>query len=220
MPLSLQDAIDSLYRLAITEGKSQSPQRLAALASFCVEQLALRGLQGASAEQNIPGAGRQKSWDVGWQYDGKFRLVISLKSLLKNLQGTVPNRIDDLMGEAANVQLLSPEIVCGYVMLFNVAEDKASKKHGVTMAEHLKKTLASLSGRKPPTWTIGTVEAAVFVAVDFSQSAALVSGQELFSAFFDTLVEQVKIRNPNAIPGAPVSEDAGPTPIPDELSPP
>jgi hypothetical protein len=220
MPISLQDAIDSLYRIAVIEGKAQSPQRLALLSEFCIEQLAERGLRGAFREQAIPGAGRKKAWDVGWNYDGKFRLGISLKSLLKNLAGTVPNRIDDLMGEAANVQLRSPEIVCGYVMIFNVAEDRESKKHGATWAENLRQTLASLSERKPPTWTIGTVEASIFVTVDFSNAAALISGQELFPAFFDTLVEQVKFRNPNAIPGAPAREDAGPKPISEELLPP
>ena len=58
-----------------------------------------------------------------WRYDGKVRLAISLKSILRNIPGTVPNRIDDLMGEVANVQLVSLEIVLGYVMVFNSSED-------------------------------------------------------------------------------------------------
>jgi hypothetical protein len=44
------------------------------------------------------------------EFAGKFRLLVSLKSLWKNASGTVPNRIDDLMGEAVNIQQLAPEV--------------------------------------------------------------------------------------------------------------
>ena len=72
-------------------------------------------LVGAATEINVPGIGRSKKWDVGWPPAGRARLGISLKSLLRNIPGTVPNRVDDLTGEMANVQLLSPEIVTGYI---------------------------------------------------------------------------------------------------------
>lgn len=109
--ISLQDAVDDLYRIAVVEKKSQSPNRLALLAEMCVEQLDQRGIPGAARELPVPGIGRSKTWDVGWPPEGKVRLGISLKSLLRNIAGTVPNRVDDLAGEMANVQLLSPEIV-------------------------------------------------------------------------------------------------------------
>ena len=32
----------------------------------------------------VPRRWRQKRWDVDWEYDGKYRLGLSLKSLLKN----------------------------------------------------------------------------------------------------------------------------------------
>lgn len=70
------------------------------------------------------------------------RLAISLKSLLKNLGGTVPNRLDDMMGEVTNLQMYSPEIVTGYVMLFNVAEDAHSRLHGTTWGDLLKRLAA------------------------------------------------------------------------------
>jgi len=39
--------------------------------------------------------------------------------------GTVPNRLDDHMGEIANVHQLHPEIVVGYIVLFdNVADSR------------------------------------------------------------------------------------------------
>lgn len=106
--------------------------------------------------------------DVAWQYDSRYRLGISLKSLLKNLGGTVPNRIDDLIGEVANAQLHSPEIVIGYIMIFNVAEDSFSPKHGSTWCDLFSERATSLSGRRPPSWTTGTVEDFVLVEVDFS----------------------------------------------------
>lgn len=37
-----------------------------------------------------------------------------------------------MMGEVTNLQMYSPEIVTGYVMLFNVAEDAHSRLHGAT----------------------------------------------------------------------------------------
>jgi hypothetical protein len=126
-------------------------------------------------------------------------LGISLKSLLKNIPGTVPNRIDDLMGEVANAQLHSPEIVIGCVMVFDTASDAYSSKHGSTWLELLRSRLHKLSGRRPPSWAAGTIEAYVLAQVDFSRAACLKSSQSEFDSFFDTLVEQIADRNPNAI---------------------
>ena len=95
--ITAQQAVDHLYHVAVTEKKATSTARLDALAEFCVQELSRRGLHGIEKEASIPGAGREKRWDVAWQYDGKYRLGLSLKSILKNLGGTVPNRIDDLM---------------------------------------------------------------------------------------------------------------------------
>ena len=90
--LAPQDAVDSLYRTAVTEDKTTSTARLDTLAEYCVQELTQRGLRDVEREAAIPGAGRDKKWDVAWSYDGKYRLGLSLKSLLKNLGGTVPNR--------------------------------------------------------------------------------------------------------------------------------
>ena len=120
-------------------------------------------------------------------------------SLLKNLGGTVPNRIDDLIGEVANAQLHSPEIVIGYIMIFNVAEDRFSQKHGSTWCDLFRDRAISLSGRRPPSWTTGTVEDFVLVEVDFSTSSSILATSQTFDAFFNTLAEQVRARNPNAV---------------------
>ena len=196
--ISAQDAVDDLYRVAVTQEKATSTLRLGLLADFCVQELKRRGLKDVEKEASIPGAGREKQWDVAWQYDGKYRLGISLKSLLKNLGGTVPNRIDDLIGEVANAQLHSPEIVIGYVMVFNVAEDGFSPKHGSTWCDLFRQRATSLSGRRPPSWTTGTVEDFVLVEVNFSAGPSILAPSQSFDAFFDTLVEQVRERNPNA----------------------
>lgn len=170
--------------------------RLDDLAQFCVAELGERGLAGAVTEAKLSGGGREKSWDVAWRMDEKPRLAISLKSLLKNLGGTVPNRVDDLMGEVTNVQMYSPEIVTGYIMLFNVAEDSYSPRHQSTWAKLLKSRITRLSGRRPPSWSIGMIEASLFLEVDFSEGPKLVSGPDDVAPFFDRLVRQVRHRNP------------------------
>ncbi len=197
--ITAQAAIDDLYRIAVVEERVTSTVRLEIMADFCVQELNRRGLKDVAKEASIPGGGRDKNWDVAWRYDGKYRLGVSLKSLLKNIAGTVPNRIDDMIGEVTNAQLYSPEIVLGYIMIFNVAEDSFSQKHGSTWCDLFRNRVTSLSGRQPPSWTTGTVEDFVLVEVDFRSGSAILQKSQTFDAFFDTLIEQIRKRNPNAI---------------------
>ncbi len=196
LPLTIQDAVDSLYEKAVVEAKATSTKRLDGLAGFCIRELAKRGLVGAVTEAKIPGGGRSKVWDVAWNLNSKYRLAISLKSLLKNLGGTVPNRVDDMIGEVANLQMQSPEIVIGYIMLFDIATDSHSARHGCTWAELLKRRINRLTGRRPPSWGTGMIEASSVISVDFSSGPTIVSGEEDLSPFFDRLVADVKERNP------------------------
>jgi hypothetical protein len=197
--LSLQDAVDDLYKRARIGKSTTSTERLRVLAEFCVQELTERGMAGAQIDPEIPGFARAKDWDVAWFHHGKARLAISLKSLLANLSGTVPNRIDDLIGETANLQMYSPETVIGYVMLFNVEEDAHSKKHGCTWSELLRKRLQSLSGRKAPNWTMGTIEAMAFVEVNFTNGPRIVSGAEDVTRMIDTLAKLARERNPDLL---------------------
>lgn len=197
--ISAQDAIDDLYRIAVAEEKATSTARLDILADFCVQEVNRRGLKDVEKEATIPGAGREKKWDVAWCYDGKYRLGVSLKSILRNLGGTVPNRIDDMIGEVTNAQLYSPEITIGYIMVFNVAEDNFSTKHGSTWCDLFRNRILSLSGRRPPSWTTGTVEDFVLVEVDFNTGPSILRTSQPFNKFFDTIVDQVSLRNPQAI---------------------
>ena len=70
--ITAQDAVDDLYRIAVTEDKATSTSRLDVLADFCVQELTRRGLKDVEKEASIPGAGREKRWDIAWQYDRKY----------------------------------------------------------------------------------------------------------------------------------------------------
>lgn len=195
-PVTIQDAVDWLYRLAVTEQKPTSTKRLDKLAEFCISELASRGLHDAVADVHIPGGGRTKEWDVAWQFGEKYRLAISLKSLLRNLPGTVPNRVDDLIGEVTNLQMYSPEIVAGYVMLFDVSTDVVSTKHRCTWEELLRRRFGRVTGRHGPSWGVGMIEASLVVSVDFSSGPDIVSDKDEIAPFFDCLVSRVRERNP------------------------
>lgn len=195
--ISLQDAVDDLYRIAVVEAKRQSPNRLAMLADMCVEQLALRNVAGAAKELTVPGIGRSKNWDVAWPSTGKVRLGISLKSLLHNIPGSVPNRVDDLTGEMANVQLRSPEIVTGYIMVFDTASGSL-RQDGTRWVDFFREAVERLSGRDAPAWAAGMVEASAVIEVDFTSGPSIVVAPDM-TAFFDRLAHCVQERNPEAL---------------------
>ncbi len=97
----------------ILQKHTKDSGRLQPLANYLIarfDQEGLAGLTGGSTrELRIPGLARHKDWDVAYDFAGKPRLLVSLKSIWQNAGGTVPNRLDDLMGEAANAQQMSPE---------------------------------------------------------------------------------------------------------------
>ena len=190
--ISLQDAVTSLYEIA--RERPTSTKRLDVLADMCIEQLDRRGINGATKELSVPGIGRSKKWDVAWPAEGKIRLVISLKSILKNIAGTVPNRLDDLTGEMANVQLQSPEIVTGYLMLFNNGD--AMRSDGTPWVDFFRDAVERLSGRDAPAWAAGMMEASAVVEVDFADGPRIVAEPDM-AAFFDRLAHCVKDRNPD-----------------------
>ena len=55
--MTIQDAVNSLYQIAVAEGKATSTKRLDSLARFCIAELAKRGLEGAVAEAKRLGRG-------------------------------------------------------------------------------------------------------------------------------------------------------------------
>jgi hypothetical protein len=140
MPISLSDVVDDLFKR-----QKQDAGRLDMLARYCIEAFereGLGGVRGGKADEvGIRGLGHQKDWDLAYVLAGKPRLLISLKSILKNLRGTIPNHLDDLMGEAANVQQLSPEIVIGYVVIVDEHEDSLRHDGSGTWIDHFESNL-------------------------------------------------------------------------------
>jgi hypothetical protein len=165
MSVSLSDAVDDLLRRP-----TEDAGRLHLLAQFCVEAFNREGLPGVrggkAIEVGIRGLGRQKDWDLAYVLAGKPRLLISLKSILKNLAGTVPNRLDDLMGEAANVQQLSPEIVIGYVVIMDEKEDSTQRDGSGTWSDHFESNLRKIAIRKAPLWNQGLIEGAWLIRIN------------------------------------------------------
>src|SRR5947207_9008694 len=147
---SLERSIERLLALPST-----STLRLQALADYLIYLLQRSGLPTASGgserELRVPGLARTKNWDVAYEFAGKFRLLISLKSMLKNIAGTVPNRLDDLQGELANVQQLRPEIVIGYVILFDVSQD-SRRTDGDMWSDYFEAALTRIAVRRAPLW--------------------------------------------------------------------
>ena len=206
MPLSLSDAVDDLFGRKKTDSG-----RLDRLASYCIEkfeQAGLKGVQGGKADEvGIRGLGRQKDWDLAFVLADKPRLLVSLKSILKNLSGVVPNRLDDLMGEAANVQQLSPEIVIGYVVLIDEAENSERKDKSGTWIDHFKSNLDRIAIRKAPLWNQGLLEAVWLIRIDSRKppghrvvdtSASDADGEN----FFKALIDELYLREPTLRPGS------------------
>jgi len=213
MSVTLSDAVDDLLRR-----QTQDSGRLNRLADFCAEEFARRGLSGVrggqASEVGIRGLGRQKDWDLAFVLADKPRLLVSQKSILKNLAGTVPNRLDDLMGEAANVQQLSPEIVIGYVVIVDVSEDSQRRDGRGTWSDFFEESLRKISIRRAPLWNQGLIEAAWLIRIDSTRPA----GQRIVDAesmdakgtdFFQAVLDELFLREPTLRPTPTTKE---PTP--------
>ena len=208
---SIEEAVEALLT-----SKKQSPNRLAALGTHLIERFQATGLKlepGDATEVGIRGLGRQKDWDLAFVLAGKPRLLISLKSILKNLAGTVPNRLDDLMGEAANVQQLSPEIVIGYVVVMDEADDSNRREGDGTWSDHFESNLNKIAIRKAPLWNQGLIEAAWVIKINskmpvnqrISRPQAI---SEHSSRFISNLLSELYLREPTLRPLA-TAKDRG-----------
>jgi len=199
----LEAAIESLLTLPAT-----STLRLQALADYLIQLLVSSGLPsatgGSERELKVPGLARVKNWDVAYEYAGKFRLLVSLKSMLKNISGTVPNRLDDLQGELANVQQLRPEIVIGYVILFDVARDTVRQDGAGMWSDFFEGALKRIAIRRAPLWNQGLLEGLWFIRFDSRPPA----GRRIVDPdrtaierglFVDSMLAELKLREP-AIP--------------------
>ena len=203
MPLSLLDAVDNLL-----SRRTQDSDRLHSLAMYCIEAFAragLPGLRGGKADEvGIRGLGRQKDWDLAYVLAGKPRLLISLKSILKNFSGVIPNRLDDLMGEVANVQQLSPELVIGYIVIMDEKEN-TQHRGGGTWIDHFESNLRKISIRRAPLWNQGLIEGAWLIRIDSRNPAGQrvvdpVAADAAGAAFFRALLDELYLREPTLKP--------------------
>jgi hypothetical protein len=182
--------------------------RLQSLANYLIERFAHQGLPrltgGSTREVRIPGLARNKDWDVAYVFAGKPRLLISLKSIWSNAGGTVPNRLDDLMGESANAQQMSPELVTGYVMLFDTMADTVRSEDGCLWSAFLQERLNRISIRKAPLWNQGLIEGSWLLrfrsqAAKGSRVANLAATEAEGDSFVRSLLAELRLREP-AIP--------------------
>lgn len=203
MTVGLSDAVDNLLTRA-----TQDPGRLNKLASFCIEEFArhgLKGVRGGQADEvGIRGFGRQKDWDLAFVLADKPRLLVSLKSILRNLAGTVPNRLDDLMGEAANVQQLQPEVVIGYVVIMDIAEDRM-RRDGRTWSDVFESNLRKIAVRKAPLWNQGLIEGIWLIRIDSRRPVGdrildTVDMDAKGTDFFTALLAELYLREPTLKP--------------------
>lgn len=199
----LEDVIE-----AIIQKSKNSPNRLDALADFIrleVEKYGLPKVEGGSSgERLVEGLARSKKWDISYAYFEKVRLIISLKSLWENASGVVPNRIDDVIGETANVQQMFPEVVTGYVILFDEKADSIRREDKKTWSAFFEEAIKKLTIRKAPIWNQGLLEGTWFVQFD----SRLPYGERILypekaekelRIFILSLLKELKLREP-AIP--------------------
>jgi hypothetical protein len=188
--------------------------RLQPLANYLIERFAAQGLSGLTGgstdELSIPGLARHKDWDVAYDFAGKPRLLVSPKSIWRNASGTVPNRIDDLMGESANAQQMSPELVTGYVLLFDTNCDAVRQSDGRRWSEFLEERLARISIRKAPLWNQGLIEGSWLLrfnskAAKGSRVVNLAAAEAACDAFIKALLAELHLREP-AIPISPAGQ--------------
>lgn len=200
---ALENAIDEVIK-----NPPQSSSRLAPVADFAIEQFDHYGLSGvkggSSGELRIGGLARSKDWDVAYDFAGKPRLLLSLKSIWTNAGGTVPNRIDDLMGETSNIQQISPEIVVGYILLFDAKADSRRRVDGLYWSQFFESAVKNVAIRKAPLWNQGLIEGTWFIRFDSrnSRGARILEPPKVSdegNAFFSALLSELKIREP-AIP--------------------
>lgn len=188
---SLENAIGFLHDKVYVQEKPTSPNRMDAMAEYVIEALESRGIEEWETEVKLDAFARDKQWDVVHLVDGKPRVAISLKSILRNLAGTVPNRTDDLIGEVADLQMQYPEIIVGYVVIMDLAETDRDP-NAAKWVRRMDSRLESISGRQPPFWGRGTIEASEVIKAKlqgYSDPEVMTSEGEM-ATFFETIDEQ------------------------------
>jgi hypothetical protein len=105
---------------------ARASNRQEAIQIYCCYELDRRGIHDAEIEVLMPGYYREKRWDVGLIEDDEPRLGISCKSIISNHAGTVPNRVDDMLGEAVSLHRAYPDAVLGYLFMMSRRDESAA----------------------------------------------------------------------------------------------
>ena len=198
MPLELLDTQLAAALVDYATRRPRDPQRMIAVQNWCVRQLAARGLKEARTEVALTGAYRTKNWDVALVAGDEVRLAISTKSIVRNLAGTVPNRLDDMLGEAANLHRLHPRAVIGYFLVMSEQEMSAGARDSATWFERCGKRIALAASRNSPAGPAEQWEGACALRAPLGATAAAAAERHVdlcsVSGFFDLLAARVSER--------------------------
>jgi hypothetical protein len=101
------------------------------------------------------------------------------------------------------VQQLRPEIVIGFIVIFNVAED-SRRRDGVMWSDFFEAAIKKIAIRKAPLWNQGLLEASWFIRFDSRNPLGrrIVDPKRVDSEgelFFRALIAELRLREP-AIP--------------------
>jgi hypothetical protein len=104
------------------------------------------------------------------------------------------------MGEAANVQQLSPEVVIGYVVVMDEAQD-SRRKDGKMWTDHFEENLRKIAVRKAPLWNQGLIEAVWLIRIDSRKLPGdrikdIIDMDAKGTNFFQALLSELYLREP------------------------
>lgn len=107
----------------------------------------------------------------------------------------------DLMGEAANVQQMSPEIVVGHILLFDAKADSIRRQDNLYWSQYFENAVKSMAIRKAPLWNQGLLEGTWFIkfASRHSMGSRVLEpskAQNDGEMFFSALLRELKVREP------------------------
>lgn len=99
---------------------------------------------------------------------------------------------------------MSPEIVVGYILLFDAKADRLRRQDDLWWSQYFENAVKSIAIRKAPLWNQGLLEETWFIRFDSRNpmgSRVLESSktQNEGEMFFSTLLLELKVREP-AIP--------------------
>lgn len=183
--------------------KARAKNRMASIQDYCVTQLDRRGLPGTQVERTLRVAYKSKAWDVVHAGpDGRPQLAITCRSLISNHGGTVPNRIDDLLGEGVSLHRAYPTAVAGYLLVMSLRDESARVSPNARPRDWFAQLVASVTragGRSSAQDLPERFEAIMCLLVDFDTTPYTLVDSIVYPAekdnrdymeFFDVLVRE------------------------------